>query len=95
MEEHQNHFLRDVAWATYAVPTCFEPTEVRIVEGSTAITRYLVDGSIFANDPILCIYAEAISLGESLDNVFIVSFGMEVATNPIGYDKARSWSKTN
>ena len=83
----RNHFLRDVA------PTYFEPAEIRTVGGPATRTRYLVDGGVFANDPALCAYAEAIRLGESPDNVLIVSLGTGVATKPIDYDKARNWGK--
>ena len=91
----RNHFLRDVTRATSAAPTYFEPAEVRTIGGTAARTRYLVDGGVFANDPALCAYAEAIRLGESPDNVLIVSLGTGVATKPIDYDKARNWGKGN
>ena len=91
--QERNHFLRDVARATSAAPTYFEPAEIRTVGAPATRTRYLVDGGVFANDPALCAYAEAIRLGESPDNVLIVSLGTGVATKPIDYDKARDWGK--
>ena len=93
--EQRNHFLRDVARATSAAPTYFEPARICTVGGHTAKIRYLVDGGVFANDPALCAYAEAIRLGESPDNVLVVSLGTGVATKPIDYDKAKNWGKAN
>ena len=87
----RNHFLRDVARATSAAPTYFEPAKVCTVVGSKANTRYLVDGGVFANNPALCAYAEAINLGKSADNVFLVSLGTGIGTRPINYDKAKDW----
>lgn len=89
----RNHFLRDVARATSAAPTYFEPAKVHTVGGPEARTRYLVDGGVFANDPAMCAYAEAISLGESPDNVLLVSLGTGVSNEPIDYDQARNWGK--
>ena len=91
--EERNHFLRDVARATSAAPTYFEPAEIRTVEESAATTRYLIDGGVFANNPALCAHAEAISFGEAPDNILLVSFGTGVATKRIDYDKAKDWGK--
>ena len=49
--QERNHFLRDVARATSAAPTYFEPAEIHTVGGPATRTRYLVDGGVFANDP--------------------------------------------
>lgn len=54
-----NYFMRDVARATSAAPTYFEPVtldfhptpELKLVET-------LVDGGIFANNPAMCAYAD-------------------------------------
>jgi predicted acylesterase/phospholipase RssA len=91
--QERNHFLRDVARATSAAPTYFEPAKVHTVGKTPAKTRYLVDGGVFANDPALCAYAEAISLGESPENILLVSLGTGVATERIDYGKAKDWGK--
>ena len=59
----RNHYLRDVARATSAAPTYFEPARVLPVSGSEAHVRHLIDGGVFANNPALCAYSEAIALG--------------------------------
>ena len=89
----RNHLLRDVARATSAAPTYFEPAKVLPFEGSEAEARHLIDGGVFANNPALCAYAEAISLGISPDDVLLVSLGTGVATRPIKYDEAKDWGK--
>ena len=47
--ERRNHFLRDMARATSAAPTCFEPAKICTAGGS--MIRYLVDGGVFAGNP--------------------------------------------
>ena len=87
--DQRNHFLRDLARATSAAPTYFEPADVSTVGGKQY--RYLVDGGVFANNPALCAYAEAISIGKSRDDILLVSLGTGEATRPIDYDKAKDW----
>lgn len=88
----RNHFLRDVARATSAAPTYFEPAKIPTVSGSSdARIRYLVDGGVFANNPAMCAFAEAIRLGKSLDDIILVSLGTGVGIRPIDYDKAKDW----
>lgn len=48
--------FRDVARATSAAPTYFEPARVHSVFGTP---HALIDGGVFANNPTLCAYAEA------------------------------------
>lgn len=86
----RNHLLRDLARATSAAPTYFEPAKVTTtVDG--AKTRYLVDGGVFANNPALCAYAEAVKLGNRPEDIFLVSLGTGVATRPICYKNAKDW----
>ena len=89
----RNHLLRQVARATSAAPTYFEPAEVLPVGRPGAEARHLIDGGVFANNPALCAYAEAISLGISPDDLLLVSLGTGIATRPIKYDEAKDWGK--
>lgn len=54
-----NFFVRDVARATSAAPTYFEPAHIQSKD-----ERFwtLVDGGMFANNPALCAYAEALKI---------------------------------
>ena len=90
--DERNHFLRDVARATSAAPTYFEPAKIPTVSKSPkARIRYLVDGGVFANNPAMCAFAEAMRLGKSPDDIILVSLGTGVGTRPIDYDKAKDW----
>lgn len=51
-----DYFLKDVARATTAAPTFFEPARVKSIFG---VTHNLIDGGVFASNPALCAYAEA------------------------------------
>lgn len=51
-----DYWVRDVARATSAAPTYFEPAMVKSLSG---IKNGLIDGGMFANNPTLCAYAEA------------------------------------
>jgi patatin-like phospholipase/acyl hydrolase len=55
-EDDMNDFyLKDVARATSAAPSYFEPAQIRSKDGKTWV---LADGGVFANNPALCAYAE-------------------------------------
>lgn len=51
--------MRDVARATSAAPTYFSPAKIKI----ETVVDYcsLIDGGVFANNPAMCAYAEAIA----------------------------------
>lgn len=52
-------FVKDLTRATSAAPGYFEPAKVKSMAG----TQYtLLDGGVFANNPALCAYAEAMQL---------------------------------
>lgn len=56
----RDYRMRDVAAATAAGPTYFEP--VRIPTSDAAGYRALVDGGVYANNPTMCAWVEAIGL---------------------------------
>ena len=89
--------MRDVARATSAAPTYFEP--IQICVGSQL--RTLIDGGIFINTPVVSAYAEMIRMiaeegtvkhSES-SNIFVVSLGTGKFTREIQYEEARGWGK--
>lgn len=53
----QNFYLADVALATAAAPTYFDPAKVRPIGYDQE--RYLIDGGIFGTNPAMHAYAEA------------------------------------
>lgn len=52
----KNFNVRDVAWATAAAPTYFEPARIK---SKSKIVHPFVDGGVFANNPVMCAYVEA------------------------------------
>jgi len=74
--------LRVAARATAAAPTYFEPIEVG--------ARSLVDGGVFATNPAMCAYAEAVRLTEQ-PPAFVLSLGAGSQTRPIAHRDAASW----
>lgn len=74
--------LRIVARATAAAPTYFEPIEVG--------PRSLVDGGVFATNPAMCAYAEAVVL-DGVPPRFVLSLGTGRQTRPILQREAESW----
>lgn len=52
----RNFFLRDVARATSAAPTYFEPA---FIHSDLGVGYALIDGGVFANNPAMCAYSEA------------------------------------
>ena len=77
--------LRLVARATSAAPTYFEPLRL------TSQTA-MVDGGVFANNPGMCGYVEAIKLHGPGD-VLVVSVGTGQVTTPIHYADAKGWGE--
>jgi patatin-like phospholipase/acyl hydrolase len=83
--------MTDVAHATSAAPTYFEPVEVRDVAGAR---RYvLIDGGVFATNPAMCALAEISRAGDAPDVELVLSLGTGQHTRPIRYDDARGWGR--
>jgi patatin-like phospholipase/acyl hydrolase len=80
--------LAQVARATAAAPTYFEPALVRARSGQT---RALVDGGVFANNPAMCAYAAARRLYPNADECLVVSLGTGQFQRPIRFEQAKSW----
>lgn len=70
------------AEATAAAPTYFEPVR----DGDAA----LVDGGVYAGNPAMCAYAEAVRLRPGAE-MRLLSLGTGSQTRPIPYDEAKDW----
>ena len=77
--------MRHVARATSAAPTYFRPERL-----STRPPTAMVDGGVFANNPAMCAYVEAIKL-HGHEDILVVSLGTGQAKSPIHYRQARGW----
>jgi uncharacterized protein len=85
--------MRQVARATSAAPTYFEPAKV---EAEDPVDYYaLVDGGVFANNPAMCVYAEARRILEAEDSpytdILVVSLGTGQLTDRLRYEEAAGW----
>ena len=77
-----------VARATSAAPTYFEPVKIEIDDPSGYYA--LVDGGIFANNPAMCALAEASAMHPESE-FLIASLGAGEFTQPLLYDHAKNW----
>jgi hypothetical protein len=85
--------MKQVARATSAAPTYFEPLKIDVK--TTGVEDYyaLIDGGVYANNPALCAYVEAISTHERRDptDFLVVSLGTGQLTRRLPYDEAKDW----
>lgn len=77
--------MTHVARATSAAPTYFRPERL-----SQKPPAAMVDGGVFANNPAMCAYVEAIKLHGQQD-ILVVSLGTGQSKSSIPYWQARSW----
>ena len=95
-----NFKVRDVARATSAAPTYFEPALIYSEEGQRLA---VVDGGVYANNPALCAYAEArktifsdyLKDGEKINkptakDMIIVSVGTGTVKKPYHYNDLKN-----
>lgn len=84
-----NYKVRDVARATSAAPTYFEPALIKSKSGES---YPLVDGGVFANDPTLCAFSELRgSVGNpTAKDMFILSLGTGSTKQPYPYSKMKT-----
>lgn len=82
-------FFRDAARATSAAPTYFEPARIPNIASGESLT--LIDGGVFANQPAICGYTEAVALGWDATNVTMLSLGTGHQTRPFDFDDAKDW----
>lgn len=85
-------YVRDVARATSAAPTYFEPANITAFDRSV---YPLVDGGTFANNPAMCACVEAFGYNASLKvpDLKVLSLGTGTVDKPYHYTEAKSWGK--
>jgi len=89
-KEDYDFLMRDIARATSAAPTYFEPELIDKEKADFA----LIDGGTYANNPAMCAVAEAICsarLNQSLNDIFMVSLGTGEQTRPLNYYRVKGW----
>jgi len=82
--------LRDVARATSAAPTYFEPAAIRNAAGQQF---GMIDGGVFANNPAMCALVAAWRRYGSDHQFIVVSLGTGFLQRPIPLKKAQGWGK--
>ncbi|MBI1276650.1 MAG: patatin [Anaerolineaceae bacterium] len=78
-----------VARATSAAPTYFEPCKIDVPNSTDYYT--LVDGGVFANNPSMCAYIDARTVIPPVSDILMVSLGTGVHTRRLPYDEAKNW----
>lgn len=91
----RDYRLKDVARATSAAPTYFDPASITPAGGGEVQT--LVDGAMFANDPALCALVEARKTpfrkhaNPVIGNLYMVSVGTGKESKGFDPDRASRW----
>ena len=75
----RDFLMRDVARATAAAPTYFEPAGA------------LIDGGVFATNPGMCAFVDAYAGKARADETIMVSLGTGSSTKPIPAKDAKDW----
>jgi patatin-like phospholipase/acyl hydrolase len=80
---------REVARATSAAPTYFEP--MKLSTGTFTDHYTLIDGSVFANNPAACALVEARTTQPDATDFLIVSLGTGELTCCLPYEQTKNW----
>lgn len=80
---------RDIARATSAAPTYFEP--MKLLTGTIAHHYTLIDGGVFANNPAACALVEARTTYPDDSPYLIVSLGTGSLTRSLPLSIAKYW----
>ena len=98
-DPNYDYTMLDIALATSAAPTYFEPH--RIDRGHPSNYNVLIDGGLVANNPAMCACIEATEMiqsqrsqtkdGDPMSKVVLVSLGTGEQTRRLRYEDARDW----
>jgi patatin-like phospholipase/acyl hydrolase len=80
---------REVARATSAAPTYFEP--MKLLTGTYTDHYTLIDGGVCANNPAACALVEALSTHGDAGDFLVVSLGTGELTRCLPYQQTRDW----
>lgn len=93
-KENSNFRFWEAARATSAAPTYFPPALIERVGEKKQTERFvaLIDGGVFANDPILAAYVEARKQTSWKDDTLVfLSLGTGQQNRPVAYQEAKGW----
>jgi len=82
--------LCDIARATSAAPTYFSPAQIFARDNSS---RHLVDGGVYANNPAMCAFVEAVKLWPDMTtrDYNMLSVGTGKAVTPFFWEKTHKF----
>jgi patatin-like phospholipase/acyl hydrolase len=86
--EGDNFLMRDVARATSAAPTYFEP--LQLTWGPHG-ERAFIDGGVHSNNPAMCAYVEARKIYPEKNDFLVVSLGTGEPTREMPYEEVKGW----
>ncbi|MFW5719564.1 MAG: patatin-like phospholipase family protein [Candidatus Dojkabacteria bacterium] len=84
-----NFLMKDIVRASTAAPTYFEPKKIPTEDSSEYFS--LIDGGVFANNPAMCGYVEALTIFPEAKSVLLVSLGTGHQTRSIMHENAKGW----
>ena len=84
----RDFLLRNAARATSAAPTYFEPACVPNAKGEEFP---LIDGGVYANNPVMCAFSSASVLYPERTRFLILSLGTGETQREIPYREAKNW----
>ena len=86
--EGDNFLMREVAQATSAAPTYFEPLQL---EWGPHGKRAFIDGGVHSNNPAMCAYVEARKIYPEENDFLVVSLGTGEPTREMPYEEVKGW----
>ena len=86
--EGDNFLMRDVARATSAAPTYFEP--LQLTWGPHG-QRAFIDGGVHSNNPAMCAYVEARMVYPEEKDFLVISLGTGEQTRNMPYEEVKGW----
>lgn len=89
LDRDRDFSMATVARATAAAPTYFEPLEAKTIQG--AVSSTFIDGGVFANNPAMCAYVEAIANYREATDFLVVSLGTGELTTSLNYAQLKNW----
>jgi predicted acylesterase/phospholipase RssA len=89
LKSYYDYPMKQVIRAATAAPTYFEPMQVQI-DGPNDYYA-LVDGALYAYNPGMCAYVEALNRYPQYDSVIMVSLGTGKLTRRLPYDEVKDW----
>lgn len=88
-QKDPNFYYKDIGRAITAAPTYFEAAQIQTIETNEQYS--LIDGAVFANNPVLCAYTEAKKIYPNAKKYIVVSLGTGLTNTTYPYKKAKKW----